>query len=150
MVWPPSPSLLEFSSHFFQNSLTKNFKNNFFTVFNLLAHWHLFAFDCFRAKISYSKLLDQPRPPPLLEEYHKKQKKNRWMASLHQVSRAGEGAPSLAGSVSWPSESVPALPPPAGGSPSSPSTSTRPWTSSWRTSTLASTGGYLAALQLLP
>ena len=28
----------------------KNFKNNFITVFSFLAHWHLFAFDCFRAK----------------------------------------------------------------------------------------------------
>ena len=54
---------LELLSHFFQNSLTKNFKNNFFTVFSLLAHWHLFAFDCFRAKKSDSKLLDRPRPP---------------------------------------------------------------------------------------
>ena len=30
-------------SDFFQNSLTKNFKNNFFTVFSLLAHWHFFV-----------------------------------------------------------------------------------------------------------
>ena len=74
MVWPPPPLLLELSSHFFQNSLTRNLKNNFFTVFSLLAHWHLFAFDCFRAKKSDSKLLDPPRPPLLLEEYHKKHK----------------------------------------------------------------------------
>ena len=29
--------------------------------FSLLAHWHLFAFDCSRAKKSDSKLLDWPR-----------------------------------------------------------------------------------------
>ena len=47
---PPAPLLLELLSHFFESSLTKNFKNNFFTVFSLLAHWHLFAFNCFKAK----------------------------------------------------------------------------------------------------
>ena len=48
--WPDPHLLLELLSHFFQKILTKNFKNNFFTVFSLLTHWHLFAFDCFRAK----------------------------------------------------------------------------------------------------
>ena len=44
-----------------------------------MAHWHLFAFDCFRAKKkSDSKLLDRPRPhPPFWKNTIKKQKKNR-------------------------------------------------------------------------
>ena len=75
------PSLLEFSSHFFQNSLTKNFKNNFFTVFNLLAHWHLFGIDCFRTKKSDSKLLGRPRPPPFWKNTIKSNNKKS-MASL--------------------------------------------------------------------
>ena len=33
----------------FPKLFNKNFKKKFLTVFNLLAHWHLFAFDCFRA-----------------------------------------------------------------------------------------------------
>ena len=51
--------------HFFQNSLTKNFKNNFFTVFSLLAHWHLFAFDCFRANKKCLKTFGSAGTPPL-------------------------------------------------------------------------------------
>ena len=67
------PTLLEFLSHFFQNSLTKNFKNNFFTVFNLLAHWHLFAFDCFRAKKVTQNFWILQDPPPFWKNTIKKQ-----------------------------------------------------------------------------
>ena len=48
----------------FPKLLNKNFKKKMLTVFNLLAHWHFFAFDCFRGRPG--------PPPPFLEEYHKK------------------------------------------------------------------------------
>ena len=59
--------------------------------------------------------------------------------TLNPVFRAGEGALYLAGSVSLLSKWL--VPPPAGGSPPSPSTNTPPWTSNWRTSTVGFTGG---------
>ena len=66
---------LELLSHFFQKSLTKKFKNNFFTVFSLLAHWHLFAFDCFRAKKKVTQNFWIGRdPPPFWKNTIKKQK----------------------------------------------------------------------------
>ena len=46
---PPTFGFGTFES-LFPKFINKNFKNNLFTVFSLLAHWHLFAFDCFRAK----------------------------------------------------------------------------------------------------
>ena len=63
----PPPSLLEFSRHFFhffQNYLTKILKKIFFTVLSLLAHWHLFAFDCFRANKKCLKTFGSAGTPP--------------------------------------------------------------------------------------
>ena len=65
----PPPSLLEFSRHFFHffpKLFNKNFKKIFLTVLSLLAHWHLFAFDCFRANKKCLKTFGLVETPPPL------------------------------------------------------------------------------------
>ena len=47
---------------FFQNYLTKI--SIFLTVLSLLAHWHLFAFDCFRANKKCLKTFGSAGTPP--------------------------------------------------------------------------------------
>ena len=46
--------------------LKKIFNNHFFNVLSFLAHWYLFALDCFMAKKSASQILDCHDPSPLL------------------------------------------------------------------------------------
>ena len=64
----PPPHFWNFRGNFFtffQNYLTKiKKKKKKITVLSLLAHWHLFAFDCFRANKKCLKTFGLVETPP--------------------------------------------------------------------------------------
>ena len=60
-------------------------KITFVTVFSLLAHWHFFAFDCFRAKKKVTQKFWIGRDPPSFGRLPWKSAIFCWMASLSDL-----------------------------------------------------------------